>query len=234
MSCGNVDIQEDFVEIVQRHKKSNKTELKKLVKKYWDENPEVSAYAKKDSVSGIFNKRYREVIREYNKMRGYVRFSEVFPEMILFARNIMFEHKIGDLLTNYFAKRYPRFCVIISSGNKAFIGSWRKEISFPYKRSKRYPVWISKFQEVDDFIGEFRLLMQEQSQERIELFEFSEKEFHESYYDLQYISERKNLKHAQSMLPYKYIKKANLKHEELFFLKEKMNFKGKKNVDDFF
>ena len=234
MSCGNVDIQEDFFEIVQRHKKSNRKELKKMVKKYWKENPQVSAYAKKDSTSGIFNKRYREVIREYNKMRGYVRFAEVFPEMILFARNIGFEHKIGDLLANHFGKRYPRFCVIISSLNKAYIGSWRKDLSFPYKKIKKYRVWITKFDNVDDFIRGFRLLIQEQSQERIELFEFSDKEFHESYYDLQYISDRKNLKHAQSMLPHKYIKKANMKHEEMFFLKEKMNFKGKKNVEDFF
>jgi len=234
MSCGNVDIQENYLEIVERHKKSNRTELKKMVKKYWDENPEVTAYSNKNYISGIFNKRYREVIREYNKMRGLVRFSEVFPEMILFARNIGLEHRIGDLLANHFGKRYPQFCVVISSLKKAYIGSWRRDLTFPYKKSKRYPVWIKKFSEADDFIGEFRLLIQEQSQERIELFEFSDKEFHESYYDLQYISERKNLKHAQSMLPYKYIKKANLKHEEVFFLKEKMNFKGKKNIDEYF
>ena len=71
MSCGNVDLQEDFIEMVGRHKKSNKAEMKKLIKKYWEENPEVSAYSKNNSISSIFNQRYRDVIREYNRITSF-------------------------------------------------------------------------------------------------------------------------------------------------------------------
>ncbi len=234
MSCGAFDIEDDFLGIIKRHKKSERTEFKKLIKKYMNENPEVAAYAKKNSVSGIFNKRYQEVIREYNKMRGYVRFTEVFPEMILLAKNLTFEHDIGDMIANHFAKRYSRFIIIIRTSNKSYISTWRRDISLPYKKLKKNRVWIVKHETLKDFIDQFRLIIQEQTQERIEVFNFDQEEFHESYYDLQYVKERKNLRHAQAMLPHKYMKNANLQHEEMFFLKEKMNFKNKKKVIDYF
>ena len=201
------------------------------MERYNKENLGVTTYSIKSSASFEVNKRYNEVVREYNKMRGYIRFKDIFPEMILISRSIQFEHKIGDLIANYFAKRYPQFCIVIMCKNKAYISSRKMNLSFEYKKFKKYRVWLVKFEQPDEFIASFRNIVQEQVKERIDLQDFNEKDFNESYYNIQYIQERKNLTHALNMMPWKYQKKANLKHEHEFFLKEKMNAPKKSVID---
>lgn len=230
----NLDLKEDFFEVVKRHRKINRRNFKVLLEKYEKENLEVTTYSTKNSISYEFNKKYNEVIREYNKMRGYIRFKEVFPEMILISRNILIEHRIGDLLANYFAKRYPQFCILILCNNKAFISSCRNDLSFPFKKYKKYQVWYKKFYDYEKFIEKFRYSVQNQIEDRIDVYGFSEKDFNESYYDIQYIRERKNITHALNMMPWKYQKKANLKYEQKAFLKEKMNYKNKKSITDYY
>ena len=231
ISCANIDLNENIFEVLKRHRKTNSKNFNVLIARYNKENLGVTTYSTKNSISYEFNKRYNEVIREYNKMRGYLRFKEVFPEMILLSRTVEFEHRIGDLIANHFAKRYPRFCVIIACNNKAYISTCRKDLSFKYKKYKKYRVWFVKFNHFEEFISEFRKKVQVQVAERIELSDFSEKDFNESYYDIQYIQERKNLPHALRMMPWKYQKKANLKHEQTLFLKEKMNTPKKSVID---
>lgn len=231
MSCTNVELNENVFEILKRHRKTSSKNFSVLVEQYNKENLGVTTYSTKKSISYEFHKRYNEVIREYNKMRGYIRFKDVFPEMILLSRNIQFEHRIGDLIANYFAKRYPRFCVVISCQNRAYISSCRSDLSFKFKKYKKYHVWFVKFNHLEEFIAEFRKKVKAQVYDRVELAEFREKDFNESYYNIQYIQERKNLSHALSMMPWKYQKKANLKHEQTIFLKEKMNAPKKSIVD---
>ncbi|MHA1797485.1 MAG: DUF4130 domain-containing protein [Candidatus Helarchaeota archaeon] len=234
MEYCKIGINENFFEIINRHSTSKRQNSLIKRKKSNQYNYDMMKYPKQKLDDPKLIKKYREVIREYNKMRGLIKFDKVYPEMILLASNIFTQHDILDLLVEYFAKRYPQFCIAILTKTRAYIGSKRENLLLSFKKLKKYDVWVVKIQKRSDFINEFRLLIQEQIHDRIDLLDYSEEMFNEIYYNNQYIQERKNLRLANNKLPKKYIRKANLKHEEKIFLREETNFKGSKTIDEYF
>lgn len=68
----------------------------------------------------LYNKA-RQVIREYDRLRSFLRF-EISPHGIFYAR-IKAQHDIEDMVVSHFMQRFPGMLIVISSEKGCFIGS---------------------------------------------------------------------------------------------------------------
>ena len=190
-----------FLELAERHRKSQRDDLIPRVKRVLNENPAI-IYNKASKLARQFYLRGREVMGEYHRLNAFVRF-EVYPECLLVS-DVRPEHDIIDLMFNYFRRRYPDFIILLYERKNGNLSTRRPEIQFSTLKHKRN-YWF--FPRASYTLVEIRELIRAQLSETIDVEDFTS-EVWERYYDSQYIKERKNIKLARKWLPKKMITKA--------------------------
>ena len=214
--------------MAKRHRKSKNDSLVERVLSNIEKNTEylhkILAKATKDAVE--LQSRANQVIRETSKLRGFCRFN-FFPEMLLVGR-IAPEHDIIDLVLKHFSFRFPKFVIAIFVGDKAYIATYRKDISFNYE--KEGTIWVAKITE--KFIHELRQTISEQINEKLDLGQW-DYNYWEKFYESQYIPTRKNIKQALRSMPKKYFEKAALSYEKKRIEEEKIGAGKNKSLLDY-
>ncbi|MBD3229483.1 MAG: DUF4130 domain-containing protein [Candidatus Lokiarchaeota archaeon] len=204
----------------RRHKMSNDHLLKRITRIY-SKKPEFITNKLVEEAKK-FHKIAREVALEYHRLRGYIHF-ELLLNLILFA-DINPEHKIIDILLNFFSNRFPKFIICFKNNNKIFLKTHRTDIEFKFEQNKNkyYILNNEHFSQLKKYLDKF--------DSKMDLGEFSD-DFWKKYYDSQYIETRDNIKLAKKLLPKKLRGKTKLEHE--FYMINNRKYK-KKEITDYF
>jgi len=206
MSCTtginlNADSQEYFLEMAQRHRKSQRDDLVCRVKTVIERDPAI-IQNKVTKVAREFYRRGKEVMNELYRLNAFIRF-EVYSEYLLVSE-IRPEHNIIDLMFHHFWRRYPDFIILFYDNQYGYCSTKRPDIQFSsLKYEKNY--WIFKRDQYT--LAEIRTCIAPQLHELFNVDSFTPTTW-ERYYDSQYIKDRKNTKMARKALPTKMIKKA--------------------------
>ncbi|MDD1777204.1 MAG: DUF4130 domain-containing protein [Candidatus Helarchaeota archaeon] len=230
MSCTtginlNKDSVEYFLEMAQRHRKSQRDDLVSRVKTVLERDPAI-IQNKVTKIAREFYRRGKEVMNELYRLNAFIRF-EVYPEYLLVSE-IRSEHDIIDLMFPYFWRRYPDFIILLNDKEYGFCSTKRSDIQFSFsswKCERNY--WIFKRDQYT--LAEIRTSIAPQLQHLFDV-DTSSSIIWEKYYDSQYIKDRKNIKLARKALPKKMIKESvsGLSYEAKR-LDEEENDRQKKN-----
>ncbi len=192
---------EYFMDMAQRHKKSQRDNLIQKIKIKMEHDPAI-IQNKMTKLAREFYRRGKEVMNELYRLNAFIRF-EVYPEYLLMSE-IRPEHDIIDLIFYYFWRRYPEFIILLYDKRYGYLSTKRPGLRFPLLRcEKNY--WI--FGRDHFALSAIRKFIAPQLQEPFHTENFTSKTW-ECYYDSQYIKNRKNIKLARKALPKKMIKKA--------------------------
>lgn len=134
---------------------------------------------------------HTNVARAICKIKSFLRF-DISKHGILYTK-IESEHYIVDNLLEFFHQRFPIFHIAIEDKQKTYVITPKNEI-------KQYPLAIKE----TIAILEKELPIQNLTNDITDNETSFDETLWEKYYDSQYISERKNLKLMQSLMPKKY------------------------------
>lgn len=129
---------------------------------------------------------HREVCTCLHLKKGFIRF-KLSKKGILYAKTFI-EHNIEHELLRFFHSRFPIFYVIIENKNKCFCVNNKGEINIISKPLSKV------INNLEEELPDNNLLIDLDFEENI----------WETYYDSQFIKERRNLKLMQKMMPKKY------------------------------
>ncbi|MFX1293510.1 MAG: DUF4130 domain-containing protein [Promethearchaeota archaeon] len=190
-----------YLAMAERHKKSQRDNLIRQVKRVLKENPAI-IQNKMTKLARQFYLRGREVMGELHRLNAFIRF-DLYPEYFLVSE-VHPEHNIIDLIFYHFCRRFPDFIILIYDQSFGYLSTRRPKIQFPkFKQYKNY-WWFPRKLYTLSKIREF-IRAQLPKSLKVDLFTSI---YWERYYDSQYIKERKNIKLARKSLPQKMIKKA--------------------------
>jgi probable DNA metabolism protein len=168
----------------------NKNYKKELEDKVRKQNPAlVSSFATKESRK--LYELHTNVSRAICKIKSFLRF-EISQYGILYTK-IESEHNIVDTLLHFFHNRFPIFHIAIEDKNKTHIISPNKQIKIYNKNLKDTIELLKK-----------ELPIQKITMELTNKESELDESLWETYYDSQFIKERKNHKLMNSLMPKKY------------------------------
>jgi probable DNA metabolism protein len=185
-----MNIEKNF-SLAKRHKNFNPKILTALKKQ--DKNKILSISTKE--ARQIYNWN-RQVANDYQRSRAFIRLN-ISKKGIVYGK-ITPEHFIEDLLARWFLSRFPLFTVILESKRGTFIISKDKSL----KKCR---------ESLDSLLKEYDSLPDNPLLK--DLSDFDAGSFWDSYYQSQYIKERKNPKYFLKNIPKKYLKDPNLNLE---------------------
>lgn len=192
---------EYFLEMAQRHRKSQRDDLVSHVKTVLERDPAI-IQNKATKVAREFYRRGKEVMNELYRLNAFIRF-DVYPEYLLVSE-ITPEHNIIDLMFPYFWRRFPDFIILLYDKKYGYCSTKRPDIQFSsWKYERNY--WIFKREKYT--LAEIRTSIAPQLHDLFDVDAFSPTTW-EKYYDSQYIKDRKNIKLARKALPKKMIKES--------------------------
>ena len=139
MSCTtginlNADSQEYFLEMAQRHRKSQRDDLVCRVKTVIERDPAI-IQNKVTKVAREFYRRGKEVMNELYRLNAFIRF-EVYSEYLLVSE-IRPEHNIIDLMFHHFWRRYPDFIILFYDNQYGYCSTKRPDIQFSSLKSEK-------------------------------------------------------------------------------------------------
>lgn len=148
----------------------------------------------------------RQVAGCYQRSRAFSRL-KINEHSIVYGE-IEPEHYVEDLVAEWFLSRFPLFTVIIGSKRGTFVVSKDKD--------------LEKFDKgIDELLPKFEKRLPK-NEILAELGSFKEDDFWESYYDSQFIKERKNTKYFLKNMPKKFHEWGSLELERKKFRKDKL------------
>lgn len=150
-------------------------------------------------------KMHREVCASLHLKKGFLRFELSKSGIIYTKTNI--EHNIEYDLMHFFHNRFPFFYIIIESNNKSYTADKTGVVKVTKETCKEV------VNRLESTLPEHELLSE---------LEFEE-EIWETYYDSQFIKERRNMKLMQKMMP--------LKHRDSGMIETNISKRSKKLTD---
>jgi len=176
-----------YFPLVRRHRKFDE----KLYRKVMRQPPALVANLATPEAKKLY-RMSRNVTGLLHLKKGFMRF-QVHPKGILYTQTTL-EHDVMDLLLAHFHMRYPTFQIAIEVKDKTYTIDERGV-------NKTYPMRLS------ETITHLEVLrpLHEMAQSMGDT-----KGVWESFYQSQYISQRKNLKLQQKMMPHKYRDRNNV------------------------
>ncbi|MHA1675110.1 MAG: DUF4130 domain-containing protein [Promethearchaeota archaeon] len=133
----------------------------------------------------------REVFKEFDRQRQFTR-TELTPEGILWGK-VHFEHRIEDLVLNYFHDRFPQCIIVLANEVK-------KDCIFINEVGKMFGS-ASQMQDLIQILSEGR----PQSSIYSDL-QYSNEDLFDEFYSSQFIKNRKNKRYFRQMIPLKAMK----------------------------
>lgn len=211
-----------IIEAARRHKDSSEDFIQKaynLMQKYPHEiTTGVSELGK------IIKKRANAVEFEIYKLGCYVRL-EPYPEMVLVG-DIEPEHRTGDLVAEWLAKRFKQFIMVIFTEDDYYVATKRDEV-------KTIPNYEGNKKEI---VTQIRNLASRAYDSRLDedFIQLNGDELWKEYYKTQYLSQRLNLKAYHRDIPKYMFNKAKMNIEKEFFDQVTDTTRKNKTLDDFY
>lgn len=179
------------IDLLKANKNSNSSDLK-LAKKIDEERLHT---ATEEDIIRI-RKLIREVGKEIHKMKGFIRLKHLGKKLKFGYMKP--EHKIGEMVTEWFANRFPGIIIVLGNEEESWI-SIKTEEKFETEKSGSLESTVEKLSDHLDV------------KEKVDFENLWEK-----YYESQYSDERKNKKLFKKNMPEKFRKRANNNVENRF------------------
>ncbi len=179
------------IALLKANKDSNRSDLK-LAKKIDEERLHK---AKEEDIIRM-RKLIREVGREIHKMKGFVRLKHIGKKLKF--GYIKPEHEIGEMVTEWFANRFPGIIIVLGNEKESWI-SIKAEEKFETEKSGSLENTVKQLSDHLHVKG------------KVDFGNLWEK-----YYESQYSDERKNKKLFKKNMPEKFRKRAENNVENRF------------------
>jgi probable DNA metabolism protein len=212
-----------MMEMLPRHAKFNPIWLEQLVK-----IPEEILQNRASEWAAKLYRLSRQVGKEFNRTRSFTR-THLNAHGILWGI-INIEHKVEDMVLDFFHQRFPRYIVILYNQNTKISHICNEKGNIEEKSTpiQNLIAQLEKERPVFEIIPGEKINGEKLSQENQELYRV--------FYESQYIADRKNPRYFQQMMPKKWQAAPGMEMEKRFlntsltkYIGEKIDKKAKTN-----